>query len=188
MLQHLTVEVSDCCESQVEVYVAPDFLGDIPEKMKIATCWYRCVKCGQPCNVFLKVINKSKGAFMKILFLVLALVLAMAVPAFGASVVLPRIIAPHTLAWDDPNLPAANVTSYRVYYRTVATPANPWDDTKMATVAAPTKTLDLSGVITANGNYECAVSALNASAESGLSNTVNFLLDIPTNPSNLRKQ
>ena len=125
---------------------------------------------------------------MKRLFLVLALVLAMAGMAFGASVVLPRIIAPHTLAWDDPNLPAANVTSYRVYYPTVAIPANPWDDTRVATVTAPTKTLDLSGVITANGNYECSVSALNANGESGLSNVVPFLLNIPVNPTNTRTQ
>ncbi len=125
---------------------------------------------------------------MKNLFLATICFLAMVGMADAALVVLPRIIAPHTLAWDDPNLPSANVTSYRVYYRVVATPANPGDDTKMATVTAPTKTLDLSGVIVANGNYECAVSALNANGESGLSNIVPFVLDIPASPTNNRTQ
>lgn len=49
-----TFEVSDCCESAVEINVSPDFLGEDTKKMRVATCYYRCTKCGQSCNVFLK--------------------------------------------------------------------------------------------------------------------------------------
>ena len=126
-----------------------------------------------------------KKIFLALMVSILFLASSM---AWGAGVVLPRIIAPHTLAWDDPNLPAVGVTGYRVYYRIVATPVNPWDDMRMGTVTAPTKTLDLGTLLTTNGDYECAVSAVNVSGESGLSNIVPFVLSIPQNPTNARKQ
>ncbi|MDD5589207.1 MAG: hypothetical protein PHP92_04085 [Candidatus Nanoarchaeia archaeon] len=40
---------SVCCNAKVEVVgPLPDFIGD--KNPKIGTCYYKCMKCGEPCN------------------------------------------------------------------------------------------------------------------------------------------
>ena len=115
----------------------------------------------------------------------LLFILFAAGPALAAEVVLPKFIGPHILAWDDPNPPDAGVTAYHVYYRL---PGATWDDTRMATVTAPTRTFELLSITTIQGTYEIAVSAVTATAESGMSATVPFEWRLPSSPTNLRKQ
>lgn len=46
---------STCCSAEVKYSnIAPDFIGDKSEEMKIGTCYYICTKCNEPCNIYLK--------------------------------------------------------------------------------------------------------------------------------------
>ncbi len=105
--------------------------------------------------------------------------------AHAAEVVLPKVIGPHTLAWDDPNPASVNVVGYHVYYRN---PGGTWDDTRMATVLAPVKTKNLVEILPASGSYEISISAYSATGESGLSAPIPFTLSIPSSVSNSRIQ
>lgn len=42
---------SKCCNADTQIEMSPDFFSDNPKKMKVGTCWYKCNKCGKPCNV-----------------------------------------------------------------------------------------------------------------------------------------
>lgn len=118
-------------------------------------------------------------------FIAMTAILFTAWATQAAEVVLPKFIGPHTLAWDDPNPASAAITGYHVFYRPVG---GTWDDTRMATVAAPTKIYDLLGIISVSGNYEVTVSAFSATGESGLATAIPFLYGVPQSVSNLRKQ
>lgn len=42
---------SKCCDSLVRLNVCPDFLGDDPRTMTVATTYYICWDCGHSCDV-----------------------------------------------------------------------------------------------------------------------------------------
>mgnify|MGYP001588815842 CR=1 FL=1 len=41
---------SKCCDAEVLVVMAPDFLGDDVKTMTIGTCYYKCGKCEEACD------------------------------------------------------------------------------------------------------------------------------------------
>jgi hypothetical protein len=45
---------STCCNAEIDIDMAPDFIGDNPKTMIIGTCCYLCSKCNKPCDVYLK--------------------------------------------------------------------------------------------------------------------------------------
>lgn len=42
---------SKCCNASVEIEGFPDFIGDDPKTMEVATCCFRCTKCKEFCDV-----------------------------------------------------------------------------------------------------------------------------------------
>lgn len=48
----MSTPLSDCCKRKAIVCgPSPDFIGDDPKTMKIGTCFYRCTRCGEPCDL-----------------------------------------------------------------------------------------------------------------------------------------
>lgn len=120
----------------------------------------------------------------KILSVLLVLAALIAVPAFAVG---PMMVDPHTAAWD-PNT-ESDLGGYYVYYRPVTTPATAWDNSRRSALVAvsPTPRYNLLTIISANGTYEIAVSAIDTSNnESGLSVSVPFVVDLPSVPRNSR--
>lgn len=96
----------------------------------------------------------------------------------------PWMAGPHTAAWD-PNT-EADLAGYYVYYRPVG---GTWDNARRSGLVAKSTTprYDLLQLITANGNYEIMVTATNAGGdESGPSNIVPFVLNLPAAAKNAR--
>jgi len=114
------------------------------------------------------------------------LILLSALSAFALG---PRMVDPHTAAWD-PNT-ETDLAGYYIYYRAVTNPVTPWSDTRRSASVAPSATprYDLLQLITQNGQYEIMATAFdNAGNESGPSNIVPFVVDLPGAPKNSRVQ
>lgn len=123
---------------------------------------------------------------MKKLFIISLLLLALAAPAAAVG---PYMKDAHTAAWD-PNS-EADLAGYYVYYRLVTTPVTPWDNSRRSALVppSPTPTYNLLQIILSNGNYEIMVTATDtAQNESGPSNIVPFVVDLPGAPRNNRVQ
>ena len=43
--------LSKCCHGNVKSSMSPDFIGDDVKTMRIGTCNYYCLNCGQPCEI-----------------------------------------------------------------------------------------------------------------------------------------
>lgn len=43
--------VSECCLAETTIVMSADFIGDNPNTMKIGTCHFMCLKCGEPCDI-----------------------------------------------------------------------------------------------------------------------------------------
>jgi hypothetical protein len=118
-----------------------------------------------------------------------ALVLFLVCVAIGmqeAGAVGPLMIDKHTAAWDANT--ETDLNGYYVYWRA---PAGTWDNARRSArvPVSLTPTYDLLQLNLPNGNYEIAVSALdNAGNESGMSNIVPFVVDLPAAPKNNRLQ
>jgi hypothetical protein len=119
---------------------------------------------------------------------VLAMVLAAGISPVQAMG--PLMVAAHTAAWD--RSADAKVTGYYLYYRAQGVTA--WSNGQRSAVvpqpaAGVSPTLDILTLVTANGNYELAVTARNAAGdESGPSNIVPFVVEIPAAQTNLKVQ
>jgi len=110
-------------------------------------------------------------------------------PALSAFALGPRMVDPHTAAWD-PNT-ETDLAGYYVYYRPVTNPVTPWSDSRRSASVPPSATprYDLLQLIGQNGQYEIMVTAFdNAGNESGPSNIVPFVVDLPGAPKNTRLQ
>jgi hypothetical protein len=122
----------------------------------------------------------------KVAVLAIGLILLSALPAFALG---PKMVDPHTAAWD-PNT-ETDLAGYYVYYRPVTNPVTAWSDTRRSASVAPSPTprYDLLQLIGQNGQYEIMVTAFdNAGNESGPSNIVPFVVDLPGAPKNTRVQ
>lgn len=53
--------LSSCCHAPVNVGGIPDF----PKDDKPVTCYYKCNKCGMPCNISSKSILKQLFSIVK---------------------------------------------------------------------------------------------------------------------------
>lgn len=118
---------------------------------------------------------------MKKIAFAIMIVLLSAVSAFAVG---PTMVDPHTAAWD-PNS-EADLAGYYVYYRPVG---GAWDNARRSAAVAPSPTprYNLLTIVTANGNYEIMVTAFDtAGNESGPSNIVPFVVDLPGAPRNHR--
>lgn len=123
----------------------------------------------------------------RILIVVLSLIVVGL--ASTALAVGPYMKDAHTAAWD-PNS-EADLKGYYVYYRLVTTPVTAWDNTRRSALVtpSPTPTYNLLQIINQNGNYEIMVTATDtADNESGPSNIVPFVVDLPGAPRNNRVQ
>ena len=117
---------------------------------------------------------------------VLALVLVF-LSALSAFAVGPAMVDPHTAAWD-PNT-ETDLAGYYVYFRPVTTPATAWDNTRRsaAVPVSATPRYNLLQLVTFNGSYEIMVTAFDqVGNESGPSNIVPFVVDLPSAPKNSR--
>ncbi len=116
---------------------------------------------------------------------ILAIIIGILLLASSAFAVGPYMKDPHTAAWD-PN-PESDLSGYYLYWRPTG---GTWDNARRAQVAiSPAPTFNLLTVINVNGNYEIAVSAFNAAGnESGMSNIVPFVVNLPSAPTNTRVQ
>jgi predicted phage tail protein len=97
----------------------------------------------------------------------------------------PYMKDPHTAAWDANT--ESDLAGYNLYWRVTGTA---WDDARRVAVAkSASPTFNLLNVITANGNYEIMVTAIDSAGnESGPSNIVPFVVDLPGAPRNNRVQ
>ena len=128
----------------------------------------------------------KKVEALKMVAVAVGLVFLSVISAFALG---PKMVDPHTAAWD-PNS-ETDLAGYYVYYRAVTTPVTPWSDTRRSASVAPSTTprYDLLQLIGQNGQYEIMVTAFdNAGNESGPSNIVPFVLDLPGSPKNTRVQ
>ena len=128
----------------------------------------------------------KKRKTFKMAVLAVGLILLSAFPAFALG---PRMVDPHTAAWD-PNT-ETDLAGYYVYYRPVTNPVTAWSDSRRSASVAPSATprYDLLQLIGQNGQYEIMVTAFdNAGNESGPSNIVPFVVDLPGAPKNTRVQ
>ena len=120
-----------------------------------------------------------------LLFLVmLATMICVTPPSYSMG---PLTLDAHTAVWDASGTPG--VDGYYIYYRLVGTPG--WSDARRSAkipVTVPLQYDLITSLITANGSYEICATAVKGGAESGPSNIVPFVLDIPVSPVNLRKQ
>jgi len=119
--------------------------------------------------------------------LLLAMVMLAVVISSPSYAMGPLTLDAHTAAWDASSSPG--VDGYYIYYRLVGTAG--WSDTRRSAkipITAPLQYDLITTLITANGSYEICATAVKGGAESGPSNIVPFVLDIPVSPVNLRKQ
>lgn len=126
---------------------------------------------------------------MKILSLFLLVVMWAMLLVGSAFAVGPLMVQAHTAAWD-PNS-ETDLGGYYVYYRPVTSPVTAWDNSRRSTVVpvSTTPTYNLLTIITINGSYEVMVTATDtAGNESGPSNIVPFVVDLPSAPKNNRIQ
>ena len=124
-----------------------------------------------------------------LLAIVMVLIFAIFYPCDRAFAVGPLMVDAHTAAWD-PNT-ETDLAGYYVYYRPVTTPETPWDNSRRSAAVAvsPTPRYDLLQLNMTNGRYEIMVTAFDTPGnESGPSNIVPFVVDIPGAPKNNRIQ
>jgi len=126
---------------------------------------------------------------MKKIMLAIGIMLSLAMLFSHAYAVGPYVAELHKVAWDANT--ETDLAGYYVYYRPVTTPSTAWDNSRRSgtVVVSPTPKYDLLQLITINGSYEVMVTAFDTSAnESGPSNIVPFVLDLPAAPKNARKE
>lgn len=125
-----------------------------------------------------------------VIIISLLLVLLMASSCYGMG---PLMVDAHKTVCDRNT--EADTSGYYIYWRVTATPPNAWDNAKRSPLIPqpPVGQLgcqyDLLNFNLPNGNYEIVATAIDVSGnESGPSNIVPFLVDIPNTPSGLKKQ
>jgi len=112
--------------------------------------------------------------------LTLCIMVLISSPSFAMG---PLNVSGTVAAWDAS--PTTGVDGYYIYWR--AQGATTWNNTQRSSKLPGTaRTFDLLTFGLANGSYEICGTATKLAGESGPSNIVPFVLEIPVSPGNLR--
>lgn len=125
---------------------------------------------------------------MKTILVILCFLAVLCLPVSSYAMG-PLMVDAHFAVWN-PNS-ETDLAGYYVYWRVQATPVNPWVNTQRSAAIAPSPTprYDLLTLNLANGKYElCATAFDTAGNESGPSNIVPFVVDLPGAPASFRVQ